>query len=36
MSIKHLKNMVAQPRLMPQSYELQRLDGDDVAVEQPT
>lgn len=36
LSIEHLKKIVGQPRLLPQGYELQRLDGDDFAVEEPT
>lgn len=35
LSIEDLKAIVIQPRLLPQGYELQRLDGEDFAVEEP-
>ena len=35
LSIEDLKAIVEQPRLMPQGYELQQLNGDDFAVEEP-
>ena len=35
LSIEDLKAIVEQPRLLPQGYELQKLDGEDFAVEEP-
>lgn len=34
-SLEDLKAIIEQPRLLPTGYELQRLDGDDFAVEEP-
>ena len=36
LTLDDLRAIVAQPRLLPSGYELQRLDGDDFAVEEPT
>ncbi len=35
LSLDDLRGIVGQPRLLPNGYELQRLDGDDFAVEEP-
>jgi SNF2 family DNA or RNA helicase len=35
LSLEDLRSIIAQPRLMPQGYELKQLDGDDFAVEEP-
>ncbi len=35
LSLEDLKAIVEQPRFLPNGYELQRLDGDDFAVEEP-
>jgi len=35
LSLEDLQAIVRQPRLLPSGYELQQLDGDDFAVEEP-